>query len=239
MDWAQVPADPTVSWTEQPVATFDLETTGRDATSCRIVTASVLLVAADGTVFGEWEWLVNPGVEIPDGAAAIHGITTEHAQENGVAATTAVAQILDLMGELFSHGIPVLAFNAAYDFTVLEAEARRHGLRSPQPRPVLDPYVLHKHVRERWRGKRTLVALSEAYGISLLSAHTSAADALAAVQLAQLLAREHPDLEVPAESLHQSQIGWSQEQAASFQEHLRGKKNDPTLVINGDWPLRQ
>lgn len=238
IDWATIASDPAVAWTEQPVATFDLETTGREATTCRIVTASVLLVDPTGQVLHEWEWLADPGVEIPEGAAAIHGITTEHARTHGAPAASVVAETVELVGALFEHSIPVLAFNAAYDFTVLEAEARRHGLTCPTAQPVIDPYVLHKQVRRRWRGKRTLVALCEAYQVSLESAHTSAADALAAVHLAQLLAREHPELSVPAQVLHQSQIGWAQEQAASFQDYLRQKKNDPTVVINGDWPLR-
>lgn len=238
VDWTTIASDPAVAWTKQPVATFDLETTGREATTCRIVTASVLLVDAAGQVLHEWEWLADPGVEIPDGAAAIHGITTEHARTHGAPAGAVVADIVALMRALFQRGVPVLAFNAAYDFTVLEAEARRHGLSCTAPEPVIDPYVLHKQVRRRWRGKRTLVALCDAYQVSLESAHTSAADALAAVQLAQLLAREHDQLCVPAQALHQSQIAWSREQAASFQEYLRGVKNDPGLVVNGDWPLR-
>lgn len=239
LDWSAIAADPSVAWPQQPVATFDLETTGRDATTCRIVTASVLLVDPEGQVLRQWEWLADPGTEIPDGAAAIHGITTEHARAHGTPAPQVVAEIVALMRALFEHGIPVLAFNAAYDFTVLDAEATRHGLTCAAPQPVIDPYVLHKRVRRRWRGKRTLVALCEAYQVSLESAHTSAADALAAIQLAQLLAKEHPELGVSAHALHRSQIGWSQEQAASFQEYLREKKNDPTLTINGDWPLRR
>lgn len=238
VDLTQVPVDPDVAWTQQALATFDLETTGRDATQCRIVTASILLVSPDGTVLGQWEWLADPGIDIPEGAASIHGITTEHAQTHGAPAAQVVAEIVGVIGDLFSHGIPVLAFNAAYDFTVLDSEARRHGLPFPPARPVLDPYVMHKHVRERWRGKRTLVALSENYGIKLDSAHTSAADATAAVHLAQHLATEHPELCLPAAALHDAQIGWARDQAASFQEYLRRKKGDPNITISGHWPLR-
>lgn len=41
---------------------------------------------------------------------------------------------------------------------------------------------------------------------------------------------------VTIEGLHQRQIRWAAEQAASFQEHLR--KTDATAVVNGTWPLR-
>lgn len=47
---------------------------------------------------------------------------------------------------------------------------------------------------------------------------------------------------VSVEDLHQMQIGWARENAASFQEYLRTKapegKRDPNAVIDGTWPLR-
>lgn len=226
------------SWDELPRAAFDLETTGKDAHECRIVTAALLLIEPDGAVSRRWDWLADPGVEIPEGAAAIHGITTDHAREHGRPAAEVVAEIAAAVSDLLGRGIPVLAFNASYDFTVLAAEARRHGLAAPQAAPVLDPYVMHKHVRVRWRGKRTLVALSEAYGVVLDEAHTSGADALAAEQVARCLAREFPELRQDAASLHQEQIRWSADQAAEFQDYLRRQRQDPSIVIDGAWPIR-
>lgn len=41
---------------------------------------------------------------------------------------------------------------------------------------------------------------------------------------------------VTIEGLHQRQIRWAEEQAASFQEHLR--KTDANAVVDGTWPLR-
>lgn len=238
LDLAALTVDTSAPWPQQPLATFDLETTGREATQCRIVTASVLVVDPDGTVLGQWEWLADPGIEIPEAAAAIHGVTTEQARRDGAPAARVVSEIIGVIEELFDHGIPVLAFNASYDFTVLASEARRHGMSCREAQPVLDPYVMHKQVRRRWRGKRTLVALAENYGIELEYAHTSAADAMAAVHLAQYLAREHEELRLPAAELHAAQVEWSREQAQSFQEYLRGVKNDPTITIDGAWPLR-
>lgn len=217
----------------------DLETTGRDATTCRIVTASALVVDHNGTVLHAWEWLADPGVDIPEGAAAIHGITTQHAQTHGALASDVVAQVTEVVGAAFTRGVPVVAFNAAYDLTVLACEAQRHGITPVTPLPVVDPYVLHKRVRQYWRGKRTLVALCQAYGIRLDSAHTSAADALAAVELGHRLAQEHPELGVPARELHEHQIHWSRAQADDFQRYLRNVKNDPTVSINGEWPVRR
>jgi DNA polymerase-3 subunit epsilon len=66
------------------LAVFDLETTGLDLQTSRIVTAAVAVLNANGEAVEVHEWLVNPGIEIPEAAANVHGITTEMAQANGV-----------------------------------------------------------------------------------------------------------------------------------------------------------
>lgn len=223
------------SWTAGERAAFDLETTGRDPQEARIVTASVVLVDATGTVTREWEWLADPGIEIPAEAAAVHGVTTERAHAEGRPAAEVTAQLHDVLSGLWRAGIPVLAFNAAYDLTVLARESERHGLPAPAPMPVLDPFVLNKQVHRYRRGKRTLGALCEEYGVVLDAAHTSAADALATERLATALVERFAELERPAEELHELQIGWAAEQAASLQEYFR--RRDPEAVVDGTWPV--
>ena len=67
--------------TDQLVA-FDLETTGVDPDTARIVTGS-LVHFIGGLPMKTQSWLADPGIDIPAEATAIHGITTEHARENG------------------------------------------------------------------------------------------------------------------------------------------------------------
>src|SRR5688572_30321416 len=62
------------------LAVFDLETTGIDVDTCRIVTAHVGVIGAGGEVVARREWLVDPGVEIPTAASLIHGVSTERAR---------------------------------------------------------------------------------------------------------------------------------------------------------------
>lgn len=223
------------SWTTSPRACFDLETTGRDPHTARIVTASVVLVDPDGTVAEHWQWLADPGVAIPEEAAAVHGISTERARAEGRPAGHVVRELSETLSRLWGDGVPVLAFNAAYDLTVLTREAERHAVAAVQPVPVLDPYVLNKQVHRYRRGKRTLGALCEEYGVVLGAAHTSAADAVATERLAAAMAEKYAILQRPALELHREQITWAAEQAASLQEYFR--RRNPDAVVDGTWPV--
>ncbi len=223
------------SWSMHPRAAFDLETTGKDPRTARIVTASIVIVDESGAVAETHEWLCNPGVEIPEEAAAIHGISTAHAQAHGRPSDVVTAEVGAVLATLFANKIPVIAFNASYDFTVLASEARRHSLGQITAAPVIDPFICNKNVDKFRKGSRTLVALCEEYGIKLDDAHTSAADAEATLRLADALAAKYSALRVDVMELHHAQIGWAREQAADFQGYLRRVK-DPAAVVEGDWP---
>lgn len=141
----------------------------------------------------------------------------------------------ETLRDLFAAGIPVVAFNGVYDFTVMDREARRHGLTPLEARPVIDPFVLDKQVDRFRKGKRTLSAVSEHYGVTLENAHTSAADALAAVQVADALAAQYEQLRVAPADLHERQVRWKAEQAESFEQYLRRK--DPQATVSRHWPV--
>lgn len=224
------------SWHERPRAAFDLETTGRDPHAARIVTASIVLVDESGRPVQKREWLINPGVEIPDEAAAIHGINTERARAEGLDPAAGTLGIAEALAGYFDAGIPVMAFNAAYDFTVLARECSRYGTQAPTAAPVIDPYILDKQMDRYRRGKRTLVALSAFYGVALEAAHTSAADALATIGVADALASRYSQLCIDAGQLHALQVDWCAQQAENFQEWLR--RTNPEAVVDGAWPLR-
>lgn len=59
------------------LAVFDLETTGVDPNSDRIVTAFFGVLDGDGELTVSREWIVDPGVPIPPGASNVHGWTAE------------------------------------------------------------------------------------------------------------------------------------------------------------------
>ncbi|MET9451509.1 3'-5' exonuclease [Streptomyces cinerochromogenes] len=234
-----------MGWHRELLIGFDLETTGTDPREARIVTGSVIEVRA-GEPMGRREWLADPGVEIPADAVAVHGISNERATAEGRPADQVADAIADVLVSYWKSGVPVVAYNAAFDLTLLSAELRRYGLPSlsdrlggARPGPVIDPYTIDRRVDRYRRGKRNLEAVCAEYGIVLGTAHNATADALAAARLASAIADRHPKIASlgPAE-LHQRQIEWYAEWAADFQAFLR-RKGETDAVVDGVWPLRE
>lgn len=227
---------PSPWWTTLGV--FDLETTGIDVRTSRIVSAHVGILDADGEILRSRDWLADPGIEIPEQATAVHGITTERARAEGRPSAEVVAAILHELAMLFDAGIPVVIYNAPYDLSLLAAEARRHGLVPLEnPGPIIDPLVIDRAVDRYRRGKRTLAAAAGFYGVDLVSAHEASSDAIAAGRVAQAIARTYAEaLDVAAEHLHGLQIDWCRTQAESFQEYMR-RTRDPDFVSIGSWPV--
>lgn len=231
-----------MSWHRGPLAAFDIETTGTDPERDRIVTAAVSLVGA-GLPSVHHAWLVDPGIEIPPGASAVHGITTQQAQAEGCDGREAVQEITSILAGQLRRGAPVIAFNARFDLTILDREARRHGLTPLVDRIggeermlIVDPFVLDKHVDRFRRGRRTLEAVCAHYGVRLDQAHAANADALAAARVAYRIASMVPEVgEADLHELHSCQIGWAADQAASLERYF-AEVGRPERV-QGEWPL--
>ncbi|MET9762341.1 3'-5' exonuclease [Streptomyces sp. NPDC006372] len=234
-----------MGWHRELLIGFDLETTGTDPREARIVTGAVIEVRG-GEPAGRREWLADPGVPIPEDAVAVHGISSEWAAAEGRPADQVADAMAEVLTSYWKTGVPVVAYNAAFDLTLLSAELRRHGLPSLRdrlggvdPAPVIDPYTIDRWVDRYRRGKRNLEAVCAEYGVVLDSAHDALADALAAARLACAIATRHPKIAAlgPA-TLHHRQIEWYAEWAADFQTFLR-KKGDATALVDGAWPLRE
>lgn len=229
------------SWHKRRRVGFDLETTSRYPAEARIVSAALVVFDPEDTPENQApiprvrEWLVDPGVEIPEETTAIHGISTETARLHGQPAAEAIGQLIVALTKELEAGAAIVVMNAPYDLQVLRHEAERYGYGFPDPRPVIDPLVLDKLVDRYRRGKRRLTDLCNVYGVLLSEAHSAAPDALAAVEVADCLAKQYPQLQVPAERLHDLQIGWKAEQASDFERFMRRTK--PDVVIDGSWPM--
>lgn len=212
---------------------FDVQTTGVDIESDRIVTAAVCRVGKD-TRTTERVWHLNPEVEMTEEAVRIHGITPE------MAATyqdsrEGVGQIIECLEEELD-GCPLIVFNARFDLTILDREAERNGIKPLTDRldfTVIDPLVIDRAMDKFRPGKRTLKAVAEHYRAS---ANISGASegALAAGRVAWRLGEKFELLKTSAEVLHRSEITWAGEQADSLQDYF--DRSDIDRTIARGWP---
>jgi len=227
----------TGTWVDGPMAGFDLETTGVDPMQARIVTACVVSVQTE-PVQPPRQWLVNPGVEIPAEAAAVHGVTTERAVAEGSDPAVSAKEIHEALTSAWDSGLPVVIYNAPYDLTVLDQELLRHcGTRLGTVGPVIDPLVLDRHVDRYRRGSRRLDAASRHYGVALDGAHDSTQDALAATRVAWRIGRMFPEIGgATLDGLHALQAKAHASWAAGFQAHLAAKGSSE--VVSVEWPVR-
>lgn len=229
------------SWHTRPLAAFDIETTGLDVATDRIITAALWRIDPGTGDKDVTAWLIDPGTDIPVEATDIHGITTEHVRRKGRPAAEAVPEIGSTLTDVADQGLPLVIYNAPYDLSLLHNELVRHGVDPafiPRLR-VVDPLVLDKQTDPYRRGGRKLTDVCAHHGVPLAQeqAHGATADALAAGRLAWKLCSAFADLAaMTVEELHTAQIGWKADQAASFQAYLR-RTRDPEAVIDGTWPF--
>lgn len=227
-----------MSWTNR-VAVFDTETTGTNPLEARIVTAFVGMLDAEGELERGTDWLANPGVEIPEPAAAVHGITTEMAQAEGEPAPEVLQKIIASLEWIVRNNIALVVYNAPYDLSLLAAECARHQLAMPElGKVVVDPLVVDKQVDRYRKGGRKLGTTAEAYGVELSDAHDASADAVAAGRVAIAIARKFPnEVDVPLAELFDAQVRWHDEQAADFESYMR-RQRDPNFTADRGWPVR-
>lgn len=231
----------TTPYYEQPLLSLDTETTGVDVFTDRMVTCNMTYDYNNGiTPHYVANWIVNPGVEIPQGASDVHGITTEIAQRDGGDPREALWNIATHLKNWEDLGFPVVIYNAAFDASLLNAEFDRYSI----PRPtswgrVIDPLVLDKGVEPYRRGSRKLVDTARHYGIELSeeNAHSADFDALASLGIARAIGRKY-EIDSPIEEVHAQQVIWKKLQAESFQKYLREKKGEHDAVINTEWPYQ-
>lgn len=182
----------------KPICFFDLETTGVNVASDRIVEISILKVFPNGNKESS-TWRVNPGIPIPPGTTAIHGITDEMVANEPTFKELApkVFQILkdsDLGGFNSNRfDIPLLAeelLRAEIDFDMKKAQS------------VDVQTIFHK------KEKRTLEAAYKFYcDKDLTNAHSAEADTLATYEVLKSQLERYEDLE--------NNVGW----LADFSSH--------------------
>jgi DNA polymerase-3 subunit epsilon len=228
---------PAPGWHSGLLGSYDCETTGTDPFSSRLVSAAFVTSAG-----ARHEFLVDPGVEIPAEAAAVHGISTEHARTHGSDPVAALERIAVLLAEHLGAGAPLIVFNAPFDLTLLEAELERHGLKALRDRvpaiaPIVDPLLIDRTLDRFRKGSRTLESQCSHYGVAIENAHDACSDALAAMGVAKAQALRFPELAAASASeLHAQQVEWKVAAEEDFAAY-KARRGESYIAEPG-WPLR-
>jgi DNA polymerase III subunit epsilon len=223
-----------MTWWQGRLCALDCETTGINLEESRIVTVTVAMVGA-GLPAEIVTLMADPGVTIPEAASNVHGITTERAQAEGRPAAEVVAAALKLLRAV-PESVPVVGFNLRFDLTILDREARRHGLEPFVPPVVIDGLVCDKHLDPYRKGSRRLDAVCKHYNARIDGAHDSAHDALAAARVAYRIGQTTELGHMTAEGLHDAQIGWAASQAGSLRDYFERQGKDVSDVRE-EWPV--
>lgn len=177
---------------KRPLAFIDLETTGVNVSSDRIVELSVLKVSPNGKE--EWMTLrVNPEMPIPPKTTAIHGIKDED-----VAGSPTFKEIAKNLAA-FLEGCDLAGYNAVkFDIPVLAEEFLRTNIDfNFLKRRYVDVQVIF-HKKEQ----RTLTAAYQFYcKKDLEGAHGAKADTAATFEVLKSQLDRYKDLENDVEKL--------------------------------------
>ena len=155
-------------------AAFDFETTGLHAGLDRIVEIGIVRFRGE-EILGQLGALVNPGMAIPDDAAAVSGITTEM-----VADAHPIDVVLPDFMALCDHAV-LIAHNASFDMGFLRAALQSAGLPDVT-NLVIDTQVLAQRAFPRQKSY-ALQALVEMLGFPENSAHRALDDAIQCMKL--------------------------------------------------------
>lgn len=179
---------------KRPIVFFDLETTGLDILSSRIVQISYIKVMPNGEEI-EQNYLVNPGIHIPEETTAIHHISDEDVKDKPTFKEIAKKIANDW------KGCDLAGFNSSrFDIPLLLEEMYRNGVDfDVEGRRMVDVMNIY-HKKER----RNLSAAYKFYcGKDLEDAHSADADTRATVEVLKAQLDHYDDLENDIEWLHE------------------------------------
>jgi DNA polymerase III subunit epsilon len=174
-----------VPWMDVPIALLDVETTGRDASIDRVVELGIV-VGRGGEVIARYNWMINPGMPIPEEVRAIHGISDDDVKDSPRFEAIAHEVTAALAG-----CVPA-AYNAPFDRAFLHAELGRAQVLSGQALTVtpapgarrdvewLDPLIWAREIQREEKSK-ALGEVASRLGVKLENAHRAMDDAEAAL----------------------------------------------------------
>ena len=170
----------------KPICFFDLETTGLNISKDRIVEIAILKVFPNGNKESK-TWLVNPEMDIPDEAVAIHGISNEKVADEPTFKELS-KEIYNLIKDSDLGG-----FNSdRFDIPLLVEEMLRAEVDFDMKNMVSVDVQTIFHKME----KRTLAAAYKFYcDKDLTDAHSAEADTTATYEVLLSQLDRYPELE--------------------------------------------
>ena len=215
---------------------FDVETTGTNVFEDRIVQFFGATADSQGNLLDTWEFFINPGVPVPEEAAAVHGFDDKFLAENGDDPKKTLIRIKYLFLE--KRDLVQVAFNMNYDLSIIDAEMKRHGVSDnfgtwfAENAKLVDGLVIDRYKDKYRKGKRNLETQAKHYGVEFdpESAHSAVYDVQKTTEVTIKI------LEKFGTPTTKEQAQWYKEWAENFQEYLR--RTDPEAVVDPDWPLR-
>lgn len=169
----------------RPLVSLDLETTGTDPATARIVEVGIVKQYPDGRT-DTLCWVINPEVSIPEEATRVHGLADRHVKSQPPFAAVA-GHIADAL-----RGCDLVVFNGrAFDIPLLRAEFARCGVAWPcDGARIIDAFTIYRE-----RERRDLSAAVRHYlGREHVGAHGAVADAHATLEIVHAQVARYPDL---------------------------------------------
>ncbi len=177
---------------KRPIAFIDLETTGTNLATDRIVEIAIVKVGLDGSRQAKRK-LINPQMPIPKGASDVHGITNEMVRDAPV-----FRQVANEIKQFIDH-CDIGGYNSnRFDVPLLVEEFLRAGLEfTVDGRKLIDVQRVF-HMMEQ----RTLSAAYKFYcEKSLEGAHSAEIDASATWEILQAQIERYPQIGVTTEAI--------------------------------------
>lgn len=225
-------------WHEGTLAVLDLEATGVDTSTARVIEVGLFRVEADGASVPLVEELIDPNVPLPARVTQITGIRPEDLAADGGDPVDVLTVTSAAISVLVGDGVPIVIYNATYDWPLLAAEFARHGippLPGVPPAILIDPLVLDRHVDRYRRGKRDLVTVAEHYGVPLNGAHRAAGDSAATIAVARRIGERYSRLHLEGPDLVALQVRAHDTWRTSLNEYLT-RSGSSRPEITEEWP---
>ena len=164
-------------WREGRFLALDVETTGLDPKSCRVIEIAAVLfdLGHPREPIMSMDRLVNPGISIPESARAVHGIT-----DRDVADAPDFAEIAAEL-EALAVGAFLIAHNASFDLGFISMELAKAS-RPPLANRILDSLGF---ARAAFPGlpSYSLPRLAASLGIPTSRSHRALDDAIACAEV--------------------------------------------------------